>query len=121
MRKKGVPLHLELLCARARTCDIYVKQACIVILLLFSALMVMMAAAGVKSAPMAEEPADPLVERLYELIDRLPPDDKTLLTYYLDGTPISDIAKAMHCPKRSLERRISELKETLKRMNETED
>lgn len=70
---------------------------------------------------LAEEPADPLVERLYELIDRLPPDDKTLLTYYLDGTPISDIATAMHCPKRSLERRISELKETLKRMNETED
>jgi len=60
MWKKGVPLHLELLCARARTCDIYVKQACIVILLLFSALMVMMAAAGVKSAPMAEETADTL-------------------------------------------------------------
>ena len=70
---------------------------------------------------LAEEPPDPLVERLYELIDRLPPDDKTLLTYYLDGTPISDIAKAMHCPKRSVERHLSELKATLKKMNETED
>ena len=70
---------------------------------------------------MAEEPPDPLVERLYELIDRLPSDDKTLLTHYLNGMKESGIAKVMHCSKRSVERRISELKATLKKMNETED
>ena len=70
---------------------------------------------------MAEEPPDPLVERLYELIDRLPHDDKTLLAHYLNDMPVSDIAEVMHRSKRSVERRISELKTTLKRMNETED
>lgn len=69
----------------------------------------------------AEEQPDPLVERLYELVSLLPQGDKKLANMYLEDMSVSEMAEVLKCSESTVKRRISRLKETLKRMNETID
>lgn len=69
----------------------------------------------------AEEQPDPLMERLYELVSLLPQGDKKLANMYLEDMSVSEMAEVLKCSESTVKRRISRLKETLKRMNETID
>ena len=67
---------------------------------------------------LAEERSDGQLQRLYELIDRLPRDDRKVVTLYLEGESVKNMAKALHCTERTVDRRIHDIKDKLKKLNE---
>ena len=67
---------------------------------------------------LAEEQPNELLERLYELIDMLDEDEHRLLSLYLSDATTAEMATALNCPLRTVERRISRLKQRLKELNE---
>lgn len=66
----------------------------------------------------AEASPDPLLVRLYELVDMLPQPDKQLAELYLSGESVKRMAKALKCTESVVNKRIQKLKRTLKAMNE---
>lgn len=69
---------------------------------------------------LAEEQPNELTERLYELIDLLDADERDLISLYLSGATTEEMAAALKCPLRTMERRINRLKQRLKELNEKE-
>lgn len=61
-----------------------------------------------------------LVDRLYELIDRLAPDEKALSLLYLDGTTVREMARITRMSKSGVKKKMKRIKENLKKMNEDE-
>ena len=70
---------------------------------------------------LAETDADPLITRLYELIDKLQPDDKELMYMYLDRVQIKKMAAIFKCMPRTIMNRLHDIKQHLKEINEHED
>ena len=66
----------------------------------------------------AEALPDPLLQRLYELVDMLPPHDKQLAELYLSGETVKRMAKILKCTENVVNKRIRKLKRTLKEMND---
>ncbi len=66
----------------------------------------------------AEASPDPLLERLYELVDMLPPHDKQLAELYLRGESVKRMAQILKCTENVVNKRIQKLKRTLKAMND---
>ncbi len=69
---------------------------------------------------LADESGNALMERLYELIDRLEPDERMLIFLYLDRVPQADIAASLGLTVNSVRKRIQKIKEKLKQMNRYE-
>ena len=70
---------------------------------------------------LAEAPPDPLLQRLYELVDMLPQQDRQLAELYLRGMSAKQMAKVLKCTETVVNKRIQKLKRTLKAMNERMD
>lgn len=68
----------------------------------------------------ADTGGDKQVDRLYQLIDRLDAKDRTLLFLYLDKVPQRDIAHMLNTSEDTINKRISRLKQKLKKMNDNE-
>ncbi len=68
-----------------------------------------------------EDTTNPLVKRLYELIDHLDQDDKEFLDLYLGKKKIKYIAKTLGQSEQYVYRRLNEIKEKLRRLNMDED
>lgn len=62
-----------------------------------------------------------LVNRLYSLIDRLSPDEKEMVFFYLDRVPQKEVARIKRCSERKVRYRMQEIINKLKKMNEDED
>ncbi len=69
---------------------------------------------------LAESAGDVLVERLYELIDRLGAEDKKLIFLYLDSVPIRQIAQIAGRPESTVKKHLKRIKQELIRLNENE-
>ena len=69
----------------------------------------------------AEAEHDELVDRLYQLVDQLPPPDQLLLYLYLDQIPIEQIAKHMQCSTSTVKRKIRQIIQTLKQLNQEDE
>ena len=67
------------------------------------------------------ETTNPLVKRLYELIDHLDKDDKDFLNLYLGKKKIKHIARLMGQSEQYVYRRLDEIKEKLRKLNMNED
>ena len=67
-----------------------------------------------------EAAADERIVRLYELVEQLDPDNHKLAMMFLDNKSIEEMAKAMKCSERTVERRIHNLKKLLEQMNKEE-
>lgn len=62
-----------------------------------------------------------MIDALYELINRLKPQDKDLIYLYLNRLPINEIAQITHLTPTAIAKRIVRLKQTLREMwNEEE-
>ena len=61
--------------------------------------------------------ADPLVMRMYHLIDQLDPDDRDLVNMYLDKVPVWEIAAIRHTSMSYVYRRINMLVDKLRQLN----
>ncbi len=61
-----------------------------------------------------------LVDRLYELVDQLAPDEKALTLLYLDETPIREMAQITRMSESGVKKKMKRIKEKLKKMNEDE-
>lgn len=72
------------------------------------------------SETLAEEPPNPLVQRLYDLVEQLPPGDKKVAHMYLSDVPIHEMAKTLGCSRRTVDNRIRRVKQKLKELNEAE-
>lgn len=68
----------------------------------------------------AEDQPNELTERLYELIDMLDEEERDLVSLYLSGATTEEMAVELNCPRRTVERRISRMKQRLKDLNEKE-
>lgn len=66
---------------------------------------------------LAEESQNSLVERLYELIDRLAPDEKTILLLYLDGIPAREMGLTLGITEAAVNHRIERIKKRLRTLN----
>jgi RNA polymerase sigma-70 factor (ECF subfamily) len=71
-------------------------------------------------ASLSESARDPLVERLYELIDCLEPSDKALILLYLDNQGISRMAEINGCSKNTVKHRLTRIRNKLIEINENE-
>lgn len=69
---------------------------------------------------LADEQPNELLERLYELIDLLDEDERQLMSLYLSDATTAEMATALSCPQRTVERRINRLKQRLRELNEKE-
>ena len=67
-----------------------------------------------------EAAADERIVRLYELVEQLAPDDHKLAMLFLNNKSVKEMAKALKCSERTVERRISNLKKLLEQMNKKE-
>jgi RNA polymerase sigma-70 factor (ECF subfamily) len=67
---------------------------------------------------LAEESKNSLIERLYELIDRLSPPDKALLLLYLDRIPAREMGQALGITEAAVNHRIERIKDKLKTLNQ---
>lgn len=65
--------------------------------------------------------ADPLVERLYELIDLLAPTDKALILLYLDRCTTQQMAEICGCAEITIKKRIAKIREKLIKLNQNEE
>ena len=70
---------------------------------------------------LAAEARDDFVERLYELIERLPARYKTLAYLYIDGLPLRDIATVLNVNENTVKQRIKYMKQRLIKMKEDEE
>ena len=64
--------------------------------------------------------SDELVERLYELLDMLPADDKALMLLYLDGLSVKEMASIRSCAESSVKNRLTLIRKKLIKLNEDE-
>ena len=69
----------------------------------------------------AVEQPDEQVLRLYELVEKLSSDEKKVATLYLEDLSVKEMAVALNCSERTVERRISEMKKKLREMHEREE
>lgn len=67
---------------------------------------------------LADEPPDPLRERLYELVGLLDDYDRKLANLYLGEVPIKHMAVELGCSESKVNKDIQSLKQKLKEMNE---
>lgn len=72
-------------------------------------------------ANLADTGRDEQVERLYELIDRLPPAERKLLFLYIDRMSLRDIAEVLGTNENTVKQRLKRLKHKLKYMHEHEE
>ena len=70
---------------------------------------------------LAAEARDELLERLYELIERLPDRYKTLAYLYIDNLPLRDIAAVLNVSENTVKQRIKYMKQKLIKMKEDEE
>lgn len=61
-----------------------------------------------------------LIDTLYQLIENLDSDDRTLIDLYLNDIPQKEIAEALDTTKNAVNHRLRRLKEKLKKMNDHE-
>ena len=66
----------------------------------------------------ADESHDSLVNRLYQLLDQLSFNQKSLIFLYLDGVPIKQMAALQKCSKATIMRRLHDIKQLLIQLNE---
>ena len=66
---------------------------------------------------LAEESQNHLVERLYELIDLLSPNEKAILFLYLDGITAREIGATLKISEAAVNHRIARIKDKLKALN----
>lgn len=69
---------------------------------------------------LVDECNDELVEQLYRLIDKLQPREKELIMLYLDCVPEVEIASILGISVSTVNHRINQIKNKLKKMNENE-
>lgn len=69
----------------------------------------------------ASDSGNEMVERLSSLIDRLEPEDRTLLFLYIDNVSQVRIAEILDTTESAINHRIKRLKQKLKKMNENEE
>lgn len=62
---------------------------------------------------LADEAADPRIEQLYSLIDRLPADEKELVFLYLDGLTNAQIATVTGASEAAAKQRIYRIRQKL--------
>ena len=67
---------------------------------------------------LAEEQPNGVLQRFYELVDMLDEDERELMMLYLSDATTAEMATVLKCPLRTVERRISRLKQRLKELNE---
>lgn len=65
--------------------------------------------------------SDPLLERLYGLIDKLEPTDRALILLYLDNCSIRQMAIINGCSENTIKNRISMIRNKLKALNQDEE
>ena len=70
---------------------------------------------------LAAEARDELLERLYELIERLPDRYRTLAYLYIDDLPLRDIAAVLSVSENTVKQRIKRMKQKLIKLNEDEE
>lgn len=70
---------------------------------------------------LADEARDELVERLYELIGRLPASYKALAYLYIDGLSLSEMAAVLNVSPNTVKQRIKHMKEKLLKIKEDEE
>jgi len=70
---------------------------------------------------MVDEPPDERLRCLYELIDRLPQANKKVMSLYLEGHSVKEMAEELHCSERTVNRRFRDIIENLKKMNALEE
>lgn len=68
-----------------------------------------------------DDSSNSLLERLYELIDRLSPKEKELIFLYLDGVPIKEITTLTKCSKPTVMRKLSNIKQLLIQFNQNDE
>ena len=66
---------------------------------------------------LVEESRNGLIERLYELVDRLSPPDKALLLLYLDRVPAREMGLALGITEAAVNHRIERIKDKLRTLN----
>ena len=67
------------------------------------------------------EACDELVERLYELIERLPASYKALAYLYIDGLSLDEMAAVLGVSSNTVKQRIKHMKEKLIKLKEDEE
>ncbi len=70
---------------------------------------------------LAEESQNSLVERLYELIDRLSPNEKSILLLYLDRIPAREMGMALGITEAAVNHRIERIKNKFRTLNKEDD
>lgn len=70
---------------------------------------------------LADESNDAMVERLYELIDKLSPTEKKMIFMYLDRLSMRDIAAEMHLSVLTVRQRIHRIKQKIIKLNQDEE
>ena len=68
----------------------------------------------------AEQADDECRKRLYELLERLPKEEGDLMDMYLKGTPQEAIARQLGISELAVNKRVSRIKQKLKKMNDEE-
>ena len=68
----------------------------------------------------AELGDDECWKQLYELIEQLSQEEKELIGMYLDKTPQEEIARQLGISELAVNKRVSRIKQKLKRMNDEE-
>ena len=68
----------------------------------------------------AELGDDECRKQLYELIEQLSQEEKELIGMYLDKTPQEEIARQLGISELAVNKRVSRIKQKLKRMNDEE-
>ena len=66
---------------------------------------------------LADKCNDPMIERLYELIDRLQPYEKKLV---FNNEPINNIARIIQRPPSTVKKHLAKIKQKLKQFNDNE-
>ena len=69
---------------------------------------------------LAEESQNSIIERLYELIDRLSPDEKTIILLYHDRVPAREMGTTLGISEAAVNHRIERIKNKLKYLNEND-
>lgn len=67
---------------------------------------------------LAESAGNELVERLYELIDLLKPDDKKMIFLYLDGVSAKEMSHIVGRPVSTVKKHLQRIKQTLIKLND---
>ena len=67
------------------------------------------------------EACDELVERLYELIERLPERYRALAYLYIDGLSLDEMATVLGVPTNTVKQRIKHMKEKMIKLKEDEE